>query len=117
MDIDLCRSMYKSYTEVNGREFPMMIGKSVRWESWAPVNLPSGTRVAGKLACRTGVSFSRFTGKRQASERGLRDTRDVGRRRKERKEGRCLSPSRLSFALRPPVRVSLTEQPVNSELT
>ena len=23
--------MYKSYTEVNGREFPMMIGKSVRW--------------------------------------------------------------------------------------
>ena len=44
MDIDLCRSMYKSYTEVNGREFPMMIGKSVRWESWAPVNLPSGTR-------------------------------------------------------------------------
>lgn len=85
MDIDLCRSMYKSYTEVNGRAFPMMIGKSVRWESWALVNLPSRTRVGGKLSCRIGVSFSRFTGKRQASERGVRDARDVGRRRKERK--------------------------------
>ena len=111
--------MYKSYTEVNGREFPMMIGKSVRWESWAPVNLPSGTRVAGKLACRTGVSFSRFTGKRQASERGLRDTRDVGRRRKERKEGAFLHRAYLSLYARPleSVRVNLTERPVNSELT
>ena len=29
VNIDLCRSMYKSYTETNGRDFPMMIGKSV----------------------------------------------------------------------------------------
>lgn len=32
VDIDLCRSMYKSYTEVNGREFPMMIGQDLSVE-------------------------------------------------------------------------------------
>ena len=92
-----------------------MIGKSVRWESWALVNLPSRTRVGGKLSCRIGVSFSRFTGKRQASERGVRDARDVGRRRKERKEGAFLRRAYLSLYARPleSVRVSLTEQPVN----
>ena len=25
--IDLCRSMYKSYVDLNGGDFPMMIGK------------------------------------------------------------------------------------------
>ena len=106
MDIDLCRSMYKSYIEVNGREFPMMIGKSVRWKSWAPVNLPSGTRVSGKLACRTGVSFSRFTGKRQASELGVRDTRDVGRRRKK---GRKVPSSVVPIFRSTPARSSQFE--------
>ena len=27
VDVDLCRSMYKSFVELNGRDFPMMIGE------------------------------------------------------------------------------------------
>lgn len=58
-------------------------------------------------------------GTREATERGVRDTRDVGRRRKERKEGAFLRRAYLSLYARPleSVRVSLTERPVNSELT
>ena len=27
VDVNLCRSMYKSFVELNGRDYPMMIGK------------------------------------------------------------------------------------------
>ena len=27
VDVNLCRSMYKSFVELNGRDFPMMLGE------------------------------------------------------------------------------------------
>lgn len=70
----------------------------------------------GSLPAEKALVF-RFFYRREASERGVRDTRDVGRRRRERKEGVFLRRAYLSLYARPRARVSLMEQPVNSELT
>ena len=48
-------------------------------------------------------------GKREASERGVRDTRDVGMRRKERKEVAFLRRAYISLYARPPAGVSSSQ--------
>ncbi|KAJ7377810.1 Protein abhd16a [Desmophyllum pertusum] len=50
VDVDLCRSMYKSFVELNGKDFPMMLGQDLSEEQRTHllyVSVPDGLR------CRT----------------------------------------------------------------